>query len=565
MNIELLKTFTILYVEDESALREDVSENILPFVKDVVTASNGAEGLELYVNNRSKFDLVITDILMPKMNGIDMIDEIRKIDAEVPVIYTTAFNDSEYMKKTIEQSVVSYIIKPIDIELLLKGIEKASLKIENERLKASLLTINQELEAKVDMKTKELRLKNEILYKQLHTDELTSLANRKSLREDILKATSPVLSIIDIDSFRTINDLYGEKVGNKILIDIAKLIKKFSKIIDCKAYRIGGDVFALLKDGITDIDVCVDSMKELIGTINHHKILIQNYGISINVDVTIGISKENIDIVEKANMALINAKNTKVPCLFYQDEYNLDKEYQNDMKWTKRIKEAIDEDRIVAYYQPIIDKEKNIVKYESLIRIIYEDKVYPPIDFLDIAKKVKLYANLTKIMIDTAFKKAKEKNCQVNINLSIQDIVNIEIVKMIEKKLEEYKIAHLVTFELLESESISDNEIVFSFINLIKTLGCKIAIDDLGSGYSNFSYLLKLKPDYIKIDGSLVKNIHKDENSLLITKTINDFAHNLGITTVAEFVHCEEVFKILKDIGIDEYQGYYFSQPLENI
>ena len=96
-------------------------------------------------------------------------------------------------------------------------------------------------------------------------------------------------------------------------------------------------------------------------------------------------------------------------------------------------------------------------------------------------------------------------------------------------------------------------------------MGCKIAIDDFGSGYSNFAYLVKLKPDYIKIDGSLVKNIDIDKNSLLIVKTINDFTHSLGFKTVAEYVHSKEVFDILKEIGIDEYQGFHFFEPLEHV
>jgi len=565
MNIELLQTFTILYVEDETALREDVYQNISPFVKEVVTASNGIEGLELYMGNRNKFDLIITDILMPKMNGLEMVDEIRKVDSKIPIIYTTAFNDSDYMKKTIEQSIVSYIIKPIDIELLLKGIEKASLSIENERLKASLLEMNKELESKIDLKTKELRLKNQTLYKQLHTDELTLLANRKSLLEDIKITQYPVLSVIDLDSFGTINDLYGEKVGNQVLFNMAELFNEFSKFIGCKVYRIGGDVFALLKDEEFDIQKCVSNIEVLIQKVYNHSIYIKEYEITIRIAVTIGISREKVDTLEKANMALIRAKKDQKAYIIYSGEHNLDKEYQNDMKWTKIIKKAIENKNIVAYYQPIIDKEQNILKYECLMRIIEDEVVHSPYLFLDIAKKVKLYPQLAKSIIKTAFIKAKESGLVININLSIQDIVNKDIVQMIENELQKNNIAHLIIFELLESESITDYEKVISFISIVKNLGCKIAIDDFGSGYSNFGYLLRLKPDYIKIDGSLVKNIHTDKNSYLITKTINDFAHSLGMKTVAEYVHCEEVFKLLGEIGVDEYQGFHFSEPLKNI
>jgi len=264
-------------------------------------------------------------------------------------------------------------------------------------------------------------------------------------------------------------------------------------------------------------------------------------------------------------MALMQAKKNRVEYLLYDDEHNLDKEYQNDIKWTKIIKKAIEDENVAAYYQPIVDSEKNVVKYECLMRIVEDGKVHSPYLFLDIAKKVKFYTLLEKIIIKAAFKKAKETQKTININLSIQDIVNRDIIEMIEFELSKENIAHLITFEILESESITDYEKVISFISLVKNLGSKIAIDDFGSGYSNFSYLLRLKPDYIKIDGSLVKHIHTDKDALLITKTINDFAHSLGMKTVAEFVHCEEVFKILQEIGVDEYQGFYFSEPLENI
>jgi len=565
MNLELLKTFTILYVEDEDALRDDVYQNISPFVKEVITANDGLEGLKLYREKRSRLDLIITDILMPNMTGLEMVDKIRELDSEIPIIYTTAFNDSDYMKKTIEQSIVSYIIKPIDIELLLKGIEKASLKIENERLKASLLEMNQELEVKVDLKTKELRNKNEVLNLQLHTDELTSLPNRKSLLKDISTMQNPILFIIDLDSFGTINDLYGEKIGNKVLVNMANLLNEFSKSVESKAYRIGGDIFALLKNKKFYSDECITNIESLIETVSNHSINIQEYDITLRIVVTIGVSKENTDTVEKAHMALMNAKKNKISYLIYENEHNLDKEYQNDIKWTRIIKKAIENENIIAYYQPIIDANKNILKYECLMRLREGDIIHSPYLFLDIAKKVKYYPILAKIIINTAFKKAQETKSVINVNLSIQDIVNKDIVDMIKNELSKGDFAHLITFEILESESITDYEKVISFISIVKSFGAKIAIDDFGSGYSNFVYLLRLKPDLIKIDGSLVKNIHKDKNSYLITKTINDFAHSLGMKTVAEFVHCEEVFNLLKEIGVDEYQGFYFSEPLEQI
>ncbi len=565
MNFELLKTLTILYVEDEISLQEDIYQNILPFVKEIIRANNGEEGLHLYLENRDKVDLIISDILMPKMNGIEMIDAIRKVDLEIPTIYTTAFNDSEYMKKTIEQSVVSYILKPIDIELLLEGIQKASLKIENEKLKISLKEINKELELKVDLKTKKLQTQNEKLYNQLFTDELTSLFNRKALVRDIGDASNPILSIVDIDLFKGINDLYGEHIGNKVLTKVANLLKGLGEKKGCRVYRIGSDVFALLKDEEFQIEKCIETINLVIQGINTKSIHIQEYDMSLRIDVTIGISIEKINTLETAGMALKIAKNDKLSYQIYCEKCNLYKEYENDIKWTKIIEKAIENDSITSYYQPIVDKDENIVKYESLIRIVENKNIYLPFLFLDIAKKVKFYAQLEQILIAKVFKKAKESGMHISINLSIEDILNAELIKFIKKELVENGIAHLITFELLENESIIDYDKAIDFINMVKKLGSTIAIDDFGSGYSNFEYLLKLKPDYIKIDGSCIKNIHNDKNAYLITKTINDFAHNLGIKTIAEFVHNKEVFDVLKELGIDEYQGYYFSEPMDNI
>ncbi len=347
-------------------------------------------------------------------------------------------------------------------------------------------------------------------------------------------------------------------------MNVTKTLKEFISDKECKLYRIGPDTFALLKDMELNSVKCKEMTSEIIKSINDYPINIQEYSIEIRVNVTIGVSDQKLETLETADMALKKAKMDRLPSLMYREEYNLHKAYQNDIKWTRITKKAIDNGSITPFYQSIVDKNQNVLKYEALVRIVENDSVYSPFLFLDIAKKVKLYPQLEKIVVTKALKKVKECGVSIGINISIEDIVNGEFIQFIKDELVSNNIAHLVTFEIIESESITDYEKVISFIDSVKKLGCTIAIDDFGSGYSNFAYLLKLKPDYIKIDGSLVKNIHNDENSYLITKTINDFAHNLGIKTIAEFVHSKEVFEILKELGVDEFQGYYFCEPKEN-
>jgi len=564
LNFELINTFTILYVEDEKTLREDVIQNIEPFVNKIIVGVDGSDGLELFKQNAKEIDLIISDISMPNMNGIEMNDAIRKLDLDIPIIYTTAFNDNNFMKKTISQSVTEYILKPIDIELLLKAIQKASLKIENERLKLSLIEMNQTLEKKVDIKTKELQHKNEELYTKLFTDELTSLKNRKAFFRDIKLLKNPIVSIVDIDSFKTINDLYGEQIGNSVLVSIAHLLENVQDEDKCTVYRTGSNEFILLKDEEFNKIKCLKTSKLIVDLVKNKPIYNVKFDIRIRVTVTIGVSFQKIETFAKADMALKKAKADKVEFLIYNDNYNLENEYKNDIKWTAIMEKSLKSDSVIPYYQPIVDKNGKILKYESLMRIVDGDLIHAPFFFLDISKKMKLYANLEKSIIIKAFKKAKDRNITISVNLSIEDILNVEFINFITNELIKNDIASLIIFEILESESIEDYSKVVNFITLVKELGSKIAIDDFGSGYSNFAYLLKLKPDYIKLDGSFIKNIDTDKNSYLIAKNIIDFAHALGMKTIAEFVHSKEVFEVVKSLGVDEFQGYYFSQPLKD-
>jgi len=242
---------------------------------------------------------------------------------------------------------------------------------------------------------------------------------------------------------------------------------------------------------------------------------------------------------------------------------NIEHEYAQNLKWSKKIKDAIENDRIEPLFQPIVDtKTSKIVKYEALIRMIDEDGEYiTPIHFLELAKKNKLYPKLTKIVLEKTFNIFKDIDAQVSINLSVQDILNEDVYSTIIQKLQEYKLGNKIVFELIESEGIENFEEIIEFISEVKKTGAKISIDDFGTGYSNFEYIMKLKVDYIKIDASMIKDIDKNINSKMVTGTIIDFAKKMDIQTIAEFVHSQSVFEVVKEMEIDFAQGYYFGKP----
>ncbi|WP_375723589.1 EAL domain-containing protein [Arcobacter sp. KX21116] len=234
------------------------------------------------------------------------------------------------------------------------------------------------------------------------------------------------------------------------------------------------------------------------------------------------------------------------------------------------IKNAVYNDYIIPYFQPIIDaKTLKIVKYESLMRVTNEKKtdIFSIAKFLNLSKEIKVYDSLSKLMIQKVFNIVKIEDIKVSINLSFLDIQNEDFIKYIMEELNSLKSPSYITFEILESDFIEDFTIVTNFTNSLKKLGCKVALDDFGSGYSNLENILMLKPDYIKIDGSLIKNINISKESEIIVQSVIDIAKKLGAKTVAEFVHNKEVLDKVILLEVDYIQGFYLGEPepLENI
>lgn len=398
-----------------------------------------------------------------------------------------------------------------------------------------------------------------------NTDTLTKLGNRYKLINDINQSKSPALAIINIDRFSEINDFYGHIIGDKILKEFGEKLDLINGDSNYKVYRLQSDEFVIFNEN-TNHEVFLEKISLIDKRLEKEKFFIDNEDF-INLNFTIGISfEEKNRLLNSANMAVKIAKKNHLELIVYDDNISLDKEYKNNIKWTKSIKEAIEKDNILAVYQPIINnKTMKIQKYEALVRLKKEDALISPYFFLEISKKTKFYNQITKIMIEKTINQFKNLNYNFSINLTIEDILNNEIKNYIYEVLSNSGIGERLVFEIVESESIENFDIVLDFIKKVKAYGCKIAIDDFGTGYSNFEYLLKLKADFIKIDGSLIKNIDKDILSEKVCRNIVNFAKDLGMKTIAEFVENESILQKVKELGIDYSQGYYFSAPIENL
>ena len=414
------------------------------------------------------------------------------------------------------------------------------------------------------MYKKELQHENDIK-KLLYIDNLTQLPNRAKLIHDVQKKDLGInaLAVIDINSFKEINDFLGHRIGDVILKKIVEIINEMTKFVKEKVilYKLSADVYCLANIGLSKSEF-EDLIVYILGSIESNVIYEGEHEIDIRATSGITFSPKNNKLIT-ADLALHAAKQQHKNYLVFYEELDNIREYEKNMLWTKKLKKAMDSDNIIVYFQPLVNNETmKVDKYECLVRMLDDDKVIAPFFFLDVSKKANQYANITKIVIEKSFREFENLPFEFSINVSYEDIQDSDFINFIKEKLKKYNVANRVVWEILEDEGIKNYDLLFEFIQEMKSLGCKVAIDDFGSGYSNFEHLLKMNVDYLKIDASLIRNIANDDNSYKVVKTIIEFAKSLNLKTIAEYVENEEIFNITKELGTNYSQGYHFSAPI---
>lgn len=418
-------------------------------------------------------------------------------------------------------------------------------------------TINTMLEKEVREKTSELR-------DMLVIDKLTNLPNRRQLIEDIQKyaaSTSRHLALLNIDTFKDTNDFYGHSAGDKILKDLANSLVRFCINEENKIYKLPSDEFAVFSTIDEPQVEFIASLQYVIANIHKTEFVIDNN--KIFIILSCGVASNENDLMTTADMALQTAKDKNTSMVIYDDSLDISSKVIENTKKITLLRDAITHNNIVPFFQPIYNiHTQKIEKYECLVRIVQDDgTIILPYQFLDVAIKSKQYLFITKIMIAKSFDFFRDKDYEFSINLSIVDVTSDEMLNFIIENLEKFSEPQRVVFEILENEKLGNYQEMKKFIKTINKFGCKFAIDDFGSGYSNFAHIYELNIDYIKIDASLVKYITTDENSRIITKTIINFASNLGLKTIAEFVEDKESLDMLQKMGADYIQGYYIGKP----
>ena len=424
---------------------------------------------------------------------------------------------------------------------------------------------------------------SELLTFQSQHDDLTGLVNRKTLERRLAQViesahaehTEHALAIVDLDQFKLVNDTCGHDAGDELLRQVAGILKSVARKRDTVA-RVGGDEFAVLIEDcpVSAAYAASDAMRRAIEDSDFNLA-----GRRYKVSVSIGIVPINEfcdspgNALSMADTACYAAKDSGRNRIHtYQPDSLPVVTRHGEMRWAARINTALIEDRFALWFQPIsplVDDRTMGLHYEILVRMIDEDGgTVMPSQFLPAAERYNLADRLDRWVIGHLFDWLSERPDEVagmdlcSINLSGQSIGEEELLRFILDQFGRGVIApEKVCFEITETAAIADLIQATRFIQQLKEHGCRFALDDFGSGFSSLAYLKQLPVDYLKIDGSFVRDMVSDPMDCAMVRSINDIGHVMGKQTIAEFVEDDETLALLRELGVDFAQGYRLGRP----
>ncbi|MCD8212914.1 MAG: EAL domain-containing protein [Campylobacter sp.] len=418
---------------------------------------------------------------------------------------------------------------------------------------------------------KELAIKNEQIKIQSTIDKLTGFGNYFALTEILDDGKDGMLICVSIKNFKTLRFFYQTKVVDAMLKAIADTLKLCvdTSQMSAQLFHFQDDAFYIWYNG-DNIARDINSVRGYFN-FNRLEVVIDDKQESLpSPKMVMGISLPNdtpqTNRLMQAILANQQALNNGSEIYYYQENDAIEMQYYKNQLVTQLVEYALENDMVVVECQGIYDiqtDEKEAKFYEILVRIMDQSgKIHYPGEFLEVAARAQLYVQITKKVIIHAFALVeKYPQYTFSVNLSNSDILDRSVRELLKEKLTACTNPHHICFEMLESEDMSDYEGINSFIKSVKSYGCKISIDDFGSGYSNYYRILELDIDNIKIDGSIIKKLPYDQNAGILVETIVNFAKTQGYKIVAEFVSSPEILAEVKKFGIKYAQGFLLGKP----
>lgn len=417
-------------------------------------------------------------------------------------------------------------------------------------------------------------------------DALTGLVNRAEFEKRLERAVSSArqygarhaVCYLDLDQFKTVNDTAGHAAGDELLKQVNSLLSGMFRERDTLA-RIGGDEFGLLLDNCP-LDRALTIAQTVVKTIRNYRFHWE--GRSYQIGVSIGLVPINAqagstaELLTQADAACYTAKELgRNQVHVYQQADGEPASRHGEILGATGLQEALEQDRFRLYYQPIValgEEGYRTVRHEVLLRVAHQDglkknsELVLPAAFIPVAERYGLMGAIDRWVIQAAFRehvvRSSQTGARLAINLSGTSLSDQALLDFIEAQFAKYGLAPAqVCFEITETAAIHNLRQATQLMVVLKRYGCQLALDDFGSGLSSFHYLKTLPVDFLKIDGSFIKDIINNPSDCALVAAINQMSHTLGLQTVAEYTHNQPIIERLRQLGVDYAQGYFFGKP----
>jgi diguanylate cyclase (GGDEF)-like protein len=584
----------ILIVDDISDNRAILTRRFQRRGFDVVEADNGLTAIELI--DKEPFDLVLLDVMMPGIDGIETLKRIRnqRSASALPVIMVTAKSESGNIVDALELGANDYVTKPVDFAVALArvntqiGRRRAEQQVA--RVNDELRKANEDLERRVEERTSRLidanqRLKVEIADREesqarsqylAYHDSLTGLGNRLLFKEQLEEALREVsvtphplaVLFLDLDGFKAVNDTLGHSIGDLLLKSVATKLRDILPRTD-RIARLGGDEFAILQMSVAQPASSI-ALAEMIIEIIGQPCSVDGHDVTVGASVGIAVAHpgdmNTESFLKSADLAMYSAK-SEGRGTYRMFDPEMDAVVQTRRQLERDMRTALAQDGFRLYYQPLVNLQtKRVTAFEALMRWEhYERGSIPPAEFIPVAEEMGLIVQLGEWALRQACAEAMQwpDDICISVNLSPLQFSKGNLVSTVVSALASSGLpASRLELEITESVLLEKSERNIAILNQLRDLGVRISMDDFGTGYSSIGYLRSFQFDKIKIDQSFVRDLLVDEGSLAIVRAIAGLGVSFGMTTTAEGVETEEQMRCLNLEGCIEVQGYLYSKPV---
>jgi diguanylate cyclase (GGDEF)-like protein len=556
----------ILIIDDDEQIRLLLAR-LLTAENDCTTVESAERALAFL--DKQKFDLIISDINMPGLSGLELVPAILKKDPDAVVIMLSGQQTIDYAIEAMRVGAFDYVTKPVNIDQIEAAVRRA---LSHHTLVEEKRRYENHLEEMVRQRTAELE------YLAYH-DRLTDLPNRTAFVERCDKAIVDAnksgqvaaVMLLSLDRFKNINDTLGHAAADQLLKDVAL---RLCALLDRRAVaaRFRGAEFAVLLDSITHASeaerVCQsirDMFKQSFAVANQEVYLTASMGITFSSDSRNGASS----ILQNAGAALYRAKaiggNNHQ---FYAAEMNATSLKRLALETS--LRRAIDNEEFVTFYQPVMDLASgNIEGFEALVRWQHPELgLLAPIEFLDLAESTGLIVDISECVMRAAchqilrWQGLVQRDLRIAVNVSARHFQHKDFIERMVHILADTRLTpQSLELELTESSIMENPDSAAEILRQIRGLGITVAIDDFGTGYSSMSYLKRFSVDTLKVDRSFVSGVATDPHNAAMVRAMITLAHDLNLRVVAEGIEDESELSFLKRLSCDLGQGYFFSRP----